>query len=215
MKKTIPIIIALIIVVAGAAVFLMARNNDDTPTQTTSQGESTNSFNAVSTSGVSFVATITTTTTDGKTVTGVMESDSKNGAVKYTASTAGATTTMIYTKDAFYMCQTADNCIKSSAANASFNPSAYEYSDDELAQFKSSSTKVGTESCPSGTCDVWNVSSEGYQSKIYLDQKTKRVSQVVGGTDQATSTIVYDYKDVTVTIPQNAQEAPSFGAPSN
>ena len=116
---------------------------------------------------------------------------------------------IIYTSDAYYACQ-GDNCVKypiSQSSNSGFDPSAYTYDQAKLASYTSPANK-GQQSCPSGTCDVWEVSAGGYSSKLYIDSDTKRITQVESTVAGKTSKIVYEYKDVSITVPANAQTIP-------
>ncbi len=219
MKRYIPIIVA-VLVLAGGAGYALTRDKNDSSNNTNGNQSQTSgnsgAFDAVSTANLSFEATMTTVSGD-KTITAVMQSDAKTGAVKYVGGTFSDTMTMIYTKDAYYMCQSADKCFKyplGQGTGASFDPSTYQYDDSKIADYKSASTSLGRQSCSSGTCDVWKVTSNGYDSKVFIDSKTKRVVQVEGATAEATTKIVYEYKDVNVEIPQNAQTLPNISVPA-
>lgn len=208
------IIIALVLLIGGGAAFALTRNKDDSNGSTTQKnGAKTGSgFDAVSTSGASFVATITTTV-EGKEVVATMEYDKNSGNVRYTSNTDGQNFVIVYTSDAYYMCQTADNCIKypvGQGQSSGFDPKAYEYSDEELAGWKNTALDKGKKACASGTCYVWEVNTGGYASSVYIDTKTKRVIQVESATAAGASKIVYEYKDVSITPPANAQTLPTL-----
>ncbi len=217
MNKIITLIVLAVIVVGGGTAIILT-NKDSKDSMNSSRANSSktqtgqgNDFSALPTADLSFVATLTSTA-NGKTVKTVMESDAKTGAVRY----ASDTMTMIYTKDAYYICQTAENCFKyklGQGSGASFNPKDYQYDSSKIDSYRNSSTKLGTESCPAGTCVVWQVTNGGYVSKIYVDSKTKRVSKVTSSQGETSTTIIYDYKDVSVQVPTNAKDISSFTAP--
>lgn len=202
--------VLLIAVGGGAAYFVITADEDDSNSQNTSQStdnqSSENQFAPASTEGLEFKATITTTG-GGTAGTSTIEHDDQ-GNTRYTASRSGQQTEIIYTMDAYYMC-TADNCIKypiSQSSNSGFNPSDYTYDESKISGYRSGSTYQGQQSCPGGTCDVWSVSSGGVSSTIFIDADSKRIVQVEGSVGGVTSRTVYEYVDVTISIPEDAQE---------
>ena len=219
MRKLIPFIVGGVIVLGGTAAFFMAKKDEPAKSTTNSSQSSARSsaFTAVNMAGQSFRATISTQAeSGGQENRAVMEADAKTGAVSYQATTAGEAMKIIYTKEAYYMCQ-AESCVKyalGQGTGANFSPDAYQYDEREIESFKKASTSLGRQSCPAGTCDVWKVSSDGSDAKVYVDTKTKRISQVTTEKNGATSKVVYEYTDVSVTIPTNAQEVPNITLPS-
>ncbi|MCA9332960.1 hypothetical protein KDA00_03735, partial [Candidatus Saccharibacteria bacterium] len=170
--------------------------------------EPQNEFRPIPTSGLSFKATITTTSGDD-TYTGIMQYDHESGNVSYASETEGQKTLTIYTSDAYYLCSTETECIKYAnnqiGAN-SFNPDNYQYTDEDFTDFKNSAHYEGKKECPAGTCDVWKVTKDNIDTMIYLDVETMRISQVEGSTPTGSSKIVYEFMDVRVEPPANAQE---------
>lgn len=217
-NKKLLIVIFVVLLVGGVAAWQLTKKDSNTKTNAntssnTSQNTSgTNDFSPLATSGSSFAATITTTA-GGNSSSAKMEFDKKTGAVRYTSSAAGQNLVMIYTKDAYYICQTPDTCIKYTLGGTntpSFDPSSYEYTDDKLAGYRSGANYQGKQDCAAGTCDVWKVSTGSYESSIFVDTKTKRISQVEATTAAGSSKIVYEYQDVSVIVPTNATEAPKL-----
>lgn len=213
-KKTwIVIIIVVILVGGGVAYWLSQKDKEEEPTKSNSTSQSTNnsgnkSFAALANNDSDFSAVITSKTDDGKTVAATMEYDKDSGAYSYKAAANGEGVTLIYTKDAYYMCQSADNCIKYPISqNTGFNPGDYSYTQAKLDSYKQSSTYQGQEACPDGegTCDVWKTSTGGVDSTIYLDSASKKVVQIKTVKDGTESTVAYSYKSVTVTPPANAE----------
>ncbi len=214
MKKFLPVIIVLLILIGGGAAVLLtkddSKNNNATSANNNNQTKTTGVFDALATTGTSFIATITSTN-NGKSVESKMEYDQKNDAVRYTTAVGGSEASYIFINDAYYICQSASKCFKypASQGNSSgFDRKAYEYSNEELAGFKNTSVDGGEGACPAGTCHIWKVANGGYESSVYIDTKTKRISQVESTSAAGTSKITYEYKDVTVTAPKNAQELP-------
>ena len=203
-----PVLIGVVVaavLVAGGAAYMLTRDEDSDNQQQSSQ-DSTNSgssaFSPASTEGLEFTATISV---DGSE-TATLEHDDQNNS-RYVTTIGGQQTEIIYTSDAYYTCQSGGNCIKfplSQSSNSGFNPSDYTYDENKLSSYASPAYK-GQGSCESGTCDVWEVSAGGVTSTLYVDTNTKRITKVQGTVNGKTSTIVYDYKDVTITVPANAQ----------
>ena len=205
--------IAVVLVGGGAAAYMLTKDDDKSSTDNTSQQAQNNqpagAFDAASTEGLEFKATITTTAS-GQATESTIEHDDK-GSTRYVASAGGQQTEIIYTSDAYYLCSGSNTCIKYSLdqpSSVSFNPKDYEYGTDKLAGYKSGAAYKGQQSCPSGTCDVWSVSGGGGTTTLYVDASTKRITQVETTVNSATSKIVYDYTDVTINIPANAQTIP-------
>jgi hypothetical protein len=198
------LVVAAVVVVGGGAAYMLTQDDDSDNQQQLSQdssGADNSAFNPASTEGLEFSATITV---EGAP-TATFEHDDQ-GTTRYVTTTGGQEMEIIYTSDAYYSCQD-DNCIKfpiSQLGNSGFNPGDYTYDEDRLGSFASPAYK-GQQSCESGTCDVWEVSTGGVTSTLYVDSNTKRITKVQGTVAGKTSTIVYDYKDVTINIPQNAQ----------
>lgn len=225
-KKILVAIIAGVLILGGSGAFLMSRSSDDSSSsiESSSQAESetqkeasdTPLFNPLSTQDQSFVATIST---QGEAASGgVMEYDSQNKSIRFVTTTDEGSMTLYYTQDAYYFCQNETTCYKTALGQGNsvgFDASAYEYTTDELSAYKNSAQYKGQESCKAGRCDVWQVSTDlsgtgTYQTSLYLDVDTHRISQVEGASASGTTSIIYEYKDVNVTPPANAQEFPSL-----
>jgi hypothetical protein len=200
---------AAIIVVGGGAAYLLTQDNEDSNSTDTSQSSTgdasqANSFNPNWSETQPFVATITT---DGE-VTGTIASDGE-GAISFTATVNGQESRFIYTDDAYYAC-TGDECTKlplSQSSTSSFDPAQYQFDEDRISSLKGLTSYKGQEPCGSTTCDVWEYSTEGTTSTLYLDTNTKSIVRVrhVSANGQE-SDITYEYKDVSIAVPANAQE---------
>jgi len=211
MKKSLMIVVAIVAVVAGGA-FVVTRSGD-TPTNDSSQTiqSSNQTFSPVNTMQQSFVATITTTGGQQNLTTNV-EHDG-NGNWHYTASVGGQTSEVVSTADAYYTKQ-GDTWYKS-ASSQGFSKDAYEVTPDELASFQSAVSYKGTESCSAGQCHVWEATNYQGNDKLtfYVDVASNRIVRMVSRVGASTTDITYEYKPVTVQIPTNAQELPSFQQP--
>lgn len=224
MNKNMKIIVGVVVLaLVGGGIYFATQNKDDSTnnSENTSQNQSTEnqnqssseqqaSFAPLSTKNTAFVATFTTSDPSQQGAL-VIESDGK-GTSRLTVTRNNEKTTTIYTTDAYYLCQ-GDNCIKYpiASANAGQNPAQYDYDESDIAAAKNSAKYQGQQSCPAGTCDVWVVTEEdGHTTSVYVDTKTKRVSQVEAEHDGEKTKIVYEYKAVTINIPTNAQSIPGL-----
>lgn len=217
LKKKQIIIIAAVILVAliGIGAYAMSQDDGADKSNTSSNTSSNNSGNQPSsfdalTTDTSFVATITTSN-DGQEVKAVMSYDKDSGAVKYVTTTEGKEVSMYYTKDAYYLCQSANDCFKYPLGQGSvsgFDPGTYQYDNQDIAGLRNNAAYQGQQSCPAGTCDVWKVTEGTNSTTVYIDASTKRISQVETTTAAGTSKVVYEYKSVSVTPPANAKELP-------
>lgn len=210
--------VVAVALIGGGGAYLLANNDDNDKkssdmtlqSSTDQTSSSDNSFAPVATKGLPFVATITNSGTSGNSESKI-EHDGKD-KTRYTSSAGGQQTEIIYTSDAYYLCSNGANCIKypvSQSGSSGFNPADYQYDQEKLGGYKNNASYKGTQDCVAGTCDVWSVSTDGLSSTIFIDTKTKRISQVENSQQGITSKIVYEYKDVTINVPANAQAAPT------
>lgn len=210
MKRILIAVVAILVLAGGGYLLANRGGNNDTENSAktnNSENKSKMSIKALPTTDSSYIATITTTSA-GKTDTATMEYDKNSGAVRYTVGAGGSTTTIIYTKDAYYMCQASGKCYKyphDKKNSSGFDPGSYEYSKQKLDELKDKSVYQGTKPCPAGTCRVWQAQTGSYTSSIYVDTETDRISQVEGGGSNGTAKIVYEYSDVRIILPAGAQ----------
>jgi len=215
-KKLILGIVIAAVLIGGGIGFVIVSNEDgesdqSNQTNTTQQSADGTTFNPVATDGLEFAATLTTTTPENVSVTATIQYDTSSKAWQYTATNDGETLEAIYTADAYYI-KSGETWLKLplSQGAQTFNPDQYDYSGSTLSDLQAKVASQGTAACPAGTCHVWKV--EGYEGNsavtIYVDTATNRISQVVAESAAGTSTIVYDYKDVTVTIPTEVSTVP-------
>lgn len=194
-------------VVVGGGIWAYLANQDDEATsndtnQSQQDGENP-AFNATSTADLDFVGTISGSGQEG---TIVFEYDKDTDSIRYIATSAdGSEIQTITTPDAYYA-QANGQWIKyPTGTDSGFNPDNYQYTADELATYQGSAYQ-GTQDCASGTCHVWRYNAGNTESTLLIDTSTGyivRVSSVVG--DQ-TSAIDYEYKEVSITAPADAQE---------
>ena len=217
MKKSVLIaIVAAVLVVGGAAAFFLTRedsstNNNETGTQDTTPAENgaadtSQEFAPLSTEGRDFSATITV---NGDT-SGTFEQDGDK--TRFASTVDGQRGEFIYTPDATYSC-TEGECFKfpnDSDAADGFDTDDYEFSESDLEKLRTDAKYEGRKDCPAGTCDVWTVTDEGTTSSVYIDTKTRLISQVEGTYDGDVTKIVFEYRDVIIEVPANAQEFPGL-----
>ena len=179
------------------------------------QAENAEEFAAIANSGEPYVATINSNA-GGKQVNGVITYDGE-GNTSYAYSADGKDTTLVYTKDAYYLCNGNATCIKypaSQTASSGFDPSTYQFDGTKLNELKSSTNYKGQETCPApatGTCDVWAVTSEngGVTTTFYVNAETKKIARVTIASGTTKSEVTYDYKNAKVTVPTNFTTAPT------
>ncbi len=217
MKKVVIGILAVILVI-GAGVWLVKKkgNNQTAQNQSTQSSQPTStttpaSFNPQALDGLEYTATLTTVTPNGGNVSATVEYDKDTNAWHYSGQSDSSSIEAIYATDAYYI-KTNGNWMKLplTQASQSFNPSQYKYDQASLKDLQGKAQDKGTQNCPAGTCQVWEVSNYQNNDKItfYVDKKTNRISQIVTEAAGGKTTIVYSYKDVTVDIPTNAVSAP-------
>ncbi|HLC91986.1 MAG TPA: hypothetical protein VJC09_02955 [Candidatus Saccharimonadales bacterium] len=216
MKRSRIIVVAVVLLlILGAVAYMVSRKEDKTKTATTTKPTSskttnTSNFAPVSTTGLALTATISTPLDGGTTATATLVSDGK-GTTQYKADQGGQQVEITYTTDAYYMC-TGGQCFKydiSQSGNSGFDPSSYAYTPAQLSTYRNTASYKGKKSCPAGTCDTWSVSSGGASSTIFIDTKTKYISQVESTVSGKKSTVTYEYKPVSITIPTNYQSITS------
>ncbi len=218
MNKTKLGIIIIVVVAGGLATWSLTKKDtkqQDNAVQTTQtansettaeQSSETPSFDPKATKDRAFVATLEGTSSNNVVLTGTIESDGK-GTVHFSGTQAGDSVEYyLDASQAFIFCQEG-KCYRYGANQSGLNIGDYEVSDEDIAKYKESATYVGTESCTTGTCEVWQYKDEEQtDTKIYINKNTKLVSEVVGTKDGDTFKVVYEFKDVTVTLPTDVQE---------
>lgn len=207
--------VVVLIALSIGAVLLLQSTDEEASTsqnQTDEIAVSDETFSALSTKGQPFIATVTTKQ-DGEVNEATIAYDGDK-TTEYTAASNGQEVRTIYTEKTYYTCNPDQGCFKFDLKNSTgtnFDPEEYQYSDGELEDFENTASYEGQKSCDTGTCDVWMSSNFDGRGKttIYLDAESKRVVKVEGEVGDVTSTIAYEYKDVKISIPKNAQELPS------
>lgn len=212
-KIVIPAAVVAILVVVGGVVWF-TRDNSKNATETTASTETTQtqsdssspSFSPVATTDVSYEATLTASK-DGKTFKATLKSDGK-GNSEFEATQSGQEFKIILTGSAFYSC-TGGTCYElDNRAAAAFDPANYQYTADDINNLKNNASYKGTAACGSATCDVWQVSKDGTDGTVYIDQSSKRIVKAEGVYDGDKGTLTFEYKPVTIDIPKNAQTLP-------
>lgn len=207
------IIVVVVLAVAGVGYYVWQNQNNDSSSSTNTTEQitltATNGgpdFNPASTEDLAFEATISGTQ-EGQPYNATLKFDG-DGNSEIITSSDGQEYKLITTPDAFYSCSNG-TCYKmsNSAGSQTFDTSDYEYTEEDITAFRSTSTYVGERTCASGTCNVWQLSDEtGNTTLLYVDTGTNRITQIDLTSNGETVTISYDYKNVTIEIPANATE---------
>lgn len=215
MKKVLiigAVVVMVLFAAAGGYLLFIADDKEEATTSSQTETTSTSSeFSPVSTEGVAMIATITTTQ-DGEKNAFVMKFDGE-GVSEYTTEQNGESVRFVTTKEAYFMCNS-QGCFKYSntqAQTGATNPDEYEYSQSDIDAFKANSTYKGQKSCGDSMCDVWEVSNFNGSgtATFYLDTSSKRIMKIESTSNGSTTTIEYEYTDVTIEVPTDAQELPS------
>lgn len=213
-NKAILIVIGIVIIGGGIGLSLSKKDsgssdtgvmqNDAAASNDQAEG-AVPTFNPKATQNESFVATIEGKSKDSTVITGSIESDGK-GNIHFKGLQTGESAEYYLAADqAFIFCQ-GEKCYRYAENESGLNVGDYEVTDEDIAKYKETAKYIGEESCPEGTCDVWQYDDNGADTKIYINKQSKQVSQVIGVKDGETFKVVYEFKDVTVTIPTNVEE---------
>lgn len=221
MNKAVVAILAVLIVGGGGAAYMLTREDDTSTESSNSTGANdTNDtekksndapeFNPLATIGESFTANMSIESTDGTgTFTGVIDKDA-DGNTKFSGEQDGETIEFYLTTDGKYIVCEAGECFSLTGGDSPIAVSDFTATDEDIAKYKETASFKGEVDCLSGRCDSWEYQDEvGDLVTIYIDQDSKKVSEV-RGTDEDGSKVVitYEYKDVTITLPENVQEIP-------
>lgn len=157
--------------------------------------------------GASYVATITGDTPEGP-LQSTLEFDGE-GSYSFGAEQAGQSVRFVVTPDTAYSCE-GDQCFEFPLGQAdelfAFDLDDFTYEEDDLTEFADIATRIGEEPCPAGNCDVWEIVDETETTRLYIDASANRISQATGSGDDGEFTIVYEYRDVTITPLENVQK---------
>lgn len=216
-KQIIAILAAIIIIAGGVFVFWQLQDEDPELTQEIGENGITQedvaelSLVAQNMAGASYIATITGETPEGP-LQSTLEFDGQ-GSYSFSAEQAGQAVSFIITPDAAYSCE-GEQCFEFPRGQEddlfAFNIDDFTYEEDDLTEFADTATRIGEEPCPAGTCDVWEIVDQAETTRLYIDTDENRISQATGSGDDGEFTIVYDYRDVTITPPENVQPMPDF-----
>lgn len=213
-KKLVIGLVAAGVIAAAGAVYIFTRDNgnetDNGSPAGTNQNAGTATFNPIATDDLSFEAELSGIV-EGEQYTATILHDGE-GTTKYTSAVDGNTVEFYVTGDTFISCQD-DMCMRFPAADQDdmFDQDRYSYNEDDFTRFRESASYQGKQSCPAGTCDVWEVEDEDaeYTTQVYLTGD-RRVSKLTTSGGDDSFEIVYTYKDVSITLPQNVQSFPGM-----
>lgn len=219
-KKLLIGLVVVVVGAGGAAFFAMNQNDDNTSTtqtsqsnedatETTKENDSQPTFNPQITGNKSFVATIEGTSEGEQAIEGTIESDGQ-GNLRFVGTTVGESAEYYILADGRYIICQEGACFSTSSETSGFSVDDYNVTDDDVAEFRETASYIGREDCPAGSCDVWQVTDEGVETKIYISTKDSLVSQVTGTDEGDTFKVVYEYKEVTITPPSDVQDISNF-----
>lgn len=216
-KQIIAIIAGVVLLIGGGIAFWQLQDDEPELAQETTENGITQeeaaqlAIVAENMAGASYVATISGTTPQGD-IDSLLEFDGE-GSYSFTASQAGQSVQFVVTPEATFSCE-GDQCFELPRGQEdelfAFNIDDFTYDEAALTDFVDIARKVGQEDCPAGTCDVWEIEQDGETSRLYIDIDTNRISQASGSGGDGEFTIVYEYRDVTITAPENVQPFPTF-----
>lgn len=199
-KKTVIIIAAIVVVLAAAGVTAaVVVNNQDKKTDTQNNSSNSDSSNVDTAktfapknlAELAYVAS-STTTVAGQTVTSTIESDGK-GTTKTSSTVAGMVSETYITGNDVV------SCVDGTCSKTTVDPST---APDTLAadttKYRDSAKNAGSETIDGKTYQKWTITTEEAGEITYYIDDSNRVGRIV----MSTATIVYDYKDVSITVPQ-------------
>ena len=217
-NQIISIIVAVVLLTAGLLAFIFMQDEAQDMAGVTDPGEQNGEleedlfFDAEAMTNASFTATISGETPDGP-IDALMEQDGE-GNTRFTTQQNGTEVEFVVTPDSSYTCENGE-CIRfdsDTSIDSLFNPDNFTYDDEDFEAVREDVVFIGEEDCPAGTCNVWEVHDGEEESRIYVSTDTRQISQVTGEGADGSFSIVYDYRDVTITPPENYEEAPDFMA---
>lgn len=216
-KQIIAIVAAIIIIVGGIFIFWQLQDEGPELAQEISENGITQqevaelSLIAENMAGASYIATITGKTPEGP-IQSTLEFDGQ-GSYSFSTEQAEQAVSFIITPDTAYSCE-GEQCFELPRGQeddlSAFNIDDFTYQEDDLTEFANMATRIGEESCSAGTCTVWEVVDQTEVTRLYLDTNENRISQATGSGDDGEFTIIYDYRDVTITPPKNVQPMPDI-----
>lgn len=198
-----------LLIVAGVVMYLVFTGGDKQKSLEPASTNGTPAFNAKTTAGQSFVANMLVQTDQGE-ARSTIRSDGK-GTAHYQSTLEGQTINMYLTAQDLISCQD-DQCVRMPATEEqqAVNQDAYKYDQAEIQKFKESSTYIGRESCPAGTCNVWSVEDgdREFTTKVYLSSEGQ-VSKLTSEGPAGKTSITYRYQPVSIDVPTNVRELPA------
>ncbi len=212
MNKNVIIGIAAAVVLAGAGAgaYFYFQDEPANPKASNTSNNKTPVFSPKATGDTSFEATYTATTKAGVVTVGTIQID-KNGNSKYTG-TADNKEFASYQIDGDYISCTGGTCIQFSGSSdqEAVSSDEYAYSEEDYQAFRESAEYKGRVSCGSESCELWEVPKNAFTTSFYIND-AGMIKKLKGErADGTTYEITYEYKDVTITRPENVR---SFSIP--
>lgn len=217
MNKQIIAIIVGIVLLTGAAIAVWQLQDEPELTQevnntgVTQEEAAQLRLVAENMAGASYVATISGSTPEGL-ISSTLEFDGE-GSYSFSSEQAGQSVKFIVTPEATFSCE-GEQCFEFPRGQEddlfAFNIDDFTYDEGSLTEFVDIARYVGQEACPAGTCDVWEIIEDQETNRLYIDTDTNRISQATGSGDDGEFSIVYEYRSITITPPENVQPFPTF-----
>lgn len=205
------IIVAIVAVIAvGGGIFVFIGSNRDDDTTKSSTASTTDDskkpiFAPRGTAGVSYVAKLSGTAND-TALAATIEYDSKGNS--HYVGTAPESVEMYKIGSEYIIC-TNSGCI---ATTTTISPTGNEqstYSEEDVTSWKNSAVYKGKQDCPASSCDAWQVTQDNYTGTVFV-ASDGRVSRTVWKSHSTNMTIDLEYKDITITRPENVQTIPGM-----
>lgn len=208
------LILGALLVVGGASLYIWSSGDDDSDESTeTSQNETNEegspTFSPLATNAESFEAKMVGTTADGQNYTATIEFDGQDNSHYYGDFGTDQTFEVFSLNGRTIFCS--ENACFENPSEATSSPvtsDQYEYSDEDLTAYRDGANYVGEQSCPAGTCDVWEVTREGYTGKFFVDSNG-RISKAEWTGAEGNFSLEYAYKTIVITEPENVQTFPT------
>lgn len=215
-KKILMILLAgLILIGLGIAGLYLLPSNDNSSSSSTDQTSNASNqdnqssgkeFKAIAMKDRAFEATLKGNAGDSE-VNATILSDGK-GNSKYSGEADGEKFESYITADGGYILCNDGSCFKlpTTQEQTGLDPSTYTYDEEDYNEFRSIAKYIGTEDCPAGTCDVWQIEKDGATTKVFVSNDSY-VSKLTVESPDGFFTYTYTYKDVSFNLP-NIQSLP-------
>lgn len=212
-SRPITIIAVVAVICIGVAAFVLTRSSDNsapadtaTSTETSSEASKKAVFAPKSTDGVAYVAKLSGTA-QGSAIAATIEHDGKGNS--HYLGTAPEPAEMFLLGTEYIMCDDAQCMSISTAASQPVGSKEASYSNEAIASWKNTAVHKGKQACPAGTCDAWQVTQDDHTGTLFI-ASDGRVSRSTWKSSELDMNIDLEYKDVTITRPENVLTIPGM-----